>query len=100
MIDSRNGSNDWQRVATYIETETAGKLEGEMHVGIVRAMVLWRVMHKDWKELVACYGMKGQEGIDYQIDVRLARENFSIAWRRLRRSVMAVLTLVVLDDGR
>lgn len=85
------------KVATYVETETTSKLEGEMHVGVGRAVGLRRIVHEDWKELVAGDRMKGQECVDYEIDVRLPREYLKIACRRLRLSVYVVFALGCLD---
>ena len=54
---------------SYIKTKTTSKPEGEVHVWVSGAVALFRVVHEDWKKLIESDGMKGQEGIDYEIDI-------------------------------
>lgn len=43
------------------EAETAGKLEGEVGVGLVGN--LDRIVEEDGEDLVVCYGVEGEEGV-------------------------------------
>lgn len=34
------------------------------------------MVQEDWKKLIICYGVKGEEGISYKVYDRLAGEDF------------------------
>lgn len=88
-----------REVETYVEAETAGEFEGEVDGGVCGVVRLFRVVHEDWEELVAADGVEGEEGVDDEVDVRLAGEDFSVAWRRLTWGVVAVFVLLVFESG-
>jgi hypothetical protein len=75
-IDTVDGEKNSYAARSY--AKSAGKLEWKMYVRTVN--VLSRVVHEYWEKLIESDGVHREQSIHREVDVRLPRENLSIAY--------------------